>query len=157
MFRVAIVSAFSMTVAIGFVGCGSDGVGVDQCRTIEYARCSAGQYCDLRLGSAAMITECDHFARDNCLHGLASGREPHASDLNHCVAAIKAAGTCAHRQGSDTRATDCAALEGAFASSRTTVCDVVQDPENTSECGFLTEMPVVAPADAGSASTDAAN
>jgi hypothetical protein len=154
MLRAATASLLCLAAGIGFWGCGSAAAGIDECRTIEYARCSAGQYCDLRLDSSAKLTECEHFARDNCLHGLASGETPHPSDVSHCLAAIKASGTCAHRQGSHTLATDCAALEGSFASARTTVCDVVQDPENASECAFLTDKPVVA-TDAGAASTDA--
>jgi hypothetical protein len=132
MFRVGAMSVVFVAVAVGFWGCGSS----------EYARCTEGQFCDLRLDNAAMITECEHFARDNCLHGLASGETPRASDLGHCVAAIKAAGTCAHHQGSGTLATDCEALLGSFASGTTTVCDIVLDPEDGSECGFLTDKPV---------------
>jgi hypothetical protein len=143
MFRIGVLSLSTLAVVVGFWGCGSEAVGTDECRSVEYARCAAGQYCDLRLDSAAKVTECQRYARDNCLHGLASGETPHPSDLDHCVAAIKAAGTCARRQGSKTLASDCTALEGSLASGRTTVCDVVLDPENTSECGFLTDKPVV--------------
>jgi len=150
MSRPGVWSLVSLAAGIGFWGCGSGGVGEDECRSIEYARCSAGQFCGLRIDSPAKLTECEQFSRDNCLHGLASGQTPRATDLEHCVAAIKSAGTCAHRQGSNTLATDCGALLGSFDSARTTVCDVIQNPEDTSECGFLTDKPVeVVPKDAG--------
>lgn len=156
MFRLGAACLVAGALVSGFWGCGTSAVGTDECRTLEYARCSAGQYCNLRIDSATKLTECDNFARDNCLHGLASGQAPRPTEVNDCVAAIKAAGSCAHRQGAKTLATDCSNLYGGFAKPSTTVCDVVLDPESTSECGFLTETPVTpdaqapAPTDAGS-------
>src|SRR4051794_33458406 len=139
----------SVALAAGFAGCGPNGVGIDQCRTLEEARCSAATHCDVGLGSASKVVQCNHFARDNCLHGLPV-EPPHDATLNRCVSAIKAAGTCARRAGGDSPASDCAGLEGSFVSTRTTVCDVIDAPEASSECGFLTATPVPEqPKDAG--------
>jgi hypothetical protein len=143
MFRFGAACLVVVVLGAGFGGCGTSAVGSDECRSIESARCSAGRFCDLGIDSASKYSECQSFARDNCLHGLASGQTPLPSDVNRCVAAINAAGSCAHRQGAKTLPADCDTPPlGAFATSRTTVCDVVLAPESTSECGFLTQKPV---------------
>jgi hypothetical protein len=144
----------AVAVVAGFVGCGSGAVGIDECRTIEQARCQAAVNCDVGIDSSSDEDTCNRYARDNCLHGLPTD-PPRESTFNRCVAAIKAAGTCARKQGGNTRATDCSGLTGSFAEEKTTVCDVVQDPEDASECAFLTDKPVQ-PAEAGvSTKTDA--
>lgn len=151
MFRLGAACLVAVALGAGFWGCGTSAVGSDECRSIEYARCSAARFCDLGLDSASKYTECRRFARDNCLHGLASGQTPHPSDVDRCVAAIGTAGTCAHHQGPNTLPADCDTPPlGGFATSRTTVCDIVEAPESTSECGFLTDKPVTnEPKDAG--------
>lgn len=141
----------SVALAGSFAGCGPNGVGIDQCRTIEEARCNAATHCDDGLSSASKVLQCSRFSRDNCLHGLPV-EAPHDGVLNRCVDAIKAAGTCARRDGGGILAKNCDGLVGSFASdNRTTVCDVIDAPEVSSECGFLTTTPVEEkPKDAGS-------
>src|SRR4051794_12333173 len=112
----------AVALAAGFAGCGSTGVGTDERRTVENARCSAATHCDVGLSSATKVTQCTRFARDNCLHGLLAP-PPHPGTVDRCVHAIQAAGTCAHRTGGDTLATACDELQGAFATKETTVCD----------------------------------
>jgi hypothetical protein len=137
-----------LAVAAGFAGCSSGGTGKDECRAIEEARCDSAVYCKLGLESSE-VELCKRFSRDNCIHGLPTD-PPRESEVNRCVNAIHAAGLCARRQGSRTLASACVALEGAVASDDTTVCEVVTDPDLSSECAFLTEKPVEPkPEDAG--------
>ena len=131
----------SVALAAGFVGCGDGGVGINECRTIEEARCNAATHCDVGLSSASKVGQCIRYAKDHCLHGLPV-EAPHPGTLDTCVTAIKAAGTCARREGGETLASDCRGLEGSVASAKTTVCDVIDAPEVSSECGFLTQTPV---------------
>ena len=136
-------------LATGFAGCGSAGVGIDECRSVENARCSAAAHCDLGLTSTAKVQQCTQFARDNCLHGLLAP-PPHPGTVDRCLHAIQAAGNCARRTGGETLASVCPALLGSFATPETTVCDVIDDPDLASECAFLTTTPVVEqPKDAG--------
>ena len=152
MLRVAVAVAVAVAISAGFAGCGGGAVGVDECRTIEEARCEAAVHCDDGLDGASDLETCKRFARDNCLHGLQAD-PPRESTVDRCVAAINAAGSCARKQGADTRATDCAALQGSFAETNTTVCDVVQNPDDASECAFITDKPVE-PKEAGASGTD---
>ena len=138
-----------VALAAAFAGCSGGGVGVNECRTIEEARCSAAANCDVGLESASKRLQCNRYSKDDCLHGL-PGDVPHPSVLDACVKAIKAAGRCAGRDGGDSLASGCTGV-GTPASSKTTVCDVVDAPEASSECGFLTTTPVKEqPKEAGS-------
>jgi hypothetical protein len=135
-------------LATGFAGCGSAGVGLDECRSVENARCSAAAHCDLGLTSTAKVEQCTQFARDNCLHGLLAP-PPHPGTVDRCLHAIQAAGNCARRLGGETHATNCPGLLGSFATPETTtVCDVIDAPDLASECAFLTTTPVVEQPDA---------
>jgi hypothetical protein len=150
MSRLGVPLLIAVALGSGFAGCGSSGVGVNECRTIEEARCAAAAHCDVGLDTASKTVQCTRFSKDNCLHGL-PGDVPHPSTMDACVTAINVAGNCARRQGGDTLASDCLALEGSFASQKTTVCDIIDAPEASSECGFLTETPIKEqPKDAGS-------
>jgi hypothetical protein len=141
MSRFGVPLLIAVALGCGFAGCGSSGVGINECRTVEEARCSAAASCDVGLDTASKRVECTRYSRDHCLHGL-PGDVPHPSTLDRCVKAINVAGNCARRQGGDTLAGDCVALEGSVASDRTTVCDIIDAPEASSECAFLTATPV---------------
>lgn len=81
---------------------------------------------------------CERFARDDCLHGLPLDEAPRRTDVDRCVAAITAAGTC-NAQGT-TLAKDCPTL-GVASTSPSTACEVIQDPEQLGACEFLTGEP----------------
>ncbi len=131
----------------GTASCGTHAVGVSDCAAIEKARCIAARGCNDGLDTTSAQAECERFSHDNCLHGLEATEVPRTSDLNACVADIQAAGDCAATSGAKLHATDCVAIGGVLANSRTTVCDVVASPENTSSCSFL--LPTASPVDAG--------
>ena len=124
---VMIVSCVLGLTAVG--ACGTDAVGVSECRDIEYVRCESGAYCtDFRNVSA-----CRRFQRDHCLHGLNVDDIP-PSQIQACVAALRRAGECARDQGASTAPGECAS---SIASSAQTVCDVVLQPELSEACAFL--------------------
>ena len=87
----ALVSAACSFVLISASSCGTDAVGVDDCRKIEDARCEAAAHCpgDLQVED---VDACKRYYRDHCLHGLAVDHTPGAPVVSHCVSAIEAAG-----------------------------------------------------------------
>jgi len=131
--------AFSLVTASG---CGTNAVGVDDCRNIEQARCHAGAPC----GIIEDVDACDRYYRDHCLHGLAA-KPPAGASVSACVQVIEQAGRCAH---ADPTATLSSCDETVIEPRRnlTTACDVVTHPELATECSFLLDMP---PEDSGSA------
>ena len=137
----ALSASICSFVLIHAVSCGTDAVGVDDCRDIETARCEAAASCqgDLHVED---VDACKRYYRDHCLHGLRVEDEPGAPVLNACVRAIEAAGACAAVDPNTTVA-DCAADEAALRSQTSPalvqVCDIIQYPERTIECEFLLE------------------
>lgn len=111
---------------VGAAGCGTDAKGVDDCREIEQARCAAAQNCGV-----SDVPACQRFYRDQCLHGLAAA-PPGSAKVKACVATIRAAGQCA-AQPSDVPLLDCSTAEDA--------CAIVNKPETTAECSFLSANP----------------
>jgi hypothetical protein len=128
------VTTFSLVTASS---CGTNAVGVDDCREIEQARCHAGDPC----GLIEDVDACDRYYRDHCLHGLAT-KPPAGASVSACVQVIQAAGRCAEA-GADTALSKCE--EGVTDSQPglRTACDVVSHPERASECSFLLDMPPV--------------
>ncbi|SRR5258706_8822002 len=150
------VSALVAFVLVHASGCGTDAVGVDECRDIEYARCEAAQYCGLVDDVAA----CKRFYRDQCLHGMTSGDRPGGPKVKDCVATIKHAGQCAKEQAVN-QIEDLAACTTPVSelTTHTKPCEVVREPEGTRECEFLYK-PVIVPEagpDAEAATEDAAS
>lgn len=126
----ALLSAATAFTIVTAAGCGTDAKGVDDCREIEEARCSAAKNCDLIKD----VSECQNFYRDQCLHGLAVS-PPGSTQIKSCVATIRAAGLCA-LQATDTAPSDCTNAPSSETSA-TTTCEIVTNPELTSECSFL--------------------
>lgn len=121
---------FSCVLGLAAMGaCGTDAVGVSECRDIENVRCEAGAYCtDFRNVSA-----CRRFQRDHCLHGLRVDDVP-PSQIQACVEALRRAGECARDQGPSTAPAECAS---SIESSAASICDVVLQPELSEACAFL--------------------
>ena len=132
-------------------GCGSDAVGVGECREIERARCEVGSAC----GLVSDLDACRRFYRDHCLHGLSLEESPSKQRLDRCTNLILALAACVKNLGADASYAECglqvpATLEKA--------CGVVESPEQTEACAFLVpDQPPVpdasgaetGPADAG--------
>lgn len=138
---IALLSFAIASVGVSY-GCDTNAVGVDDCRDIEVARCRAAHPCDLGIDATTQDV-CERFARDNCLHGLPTAEAPPAGKLNACLKAIGAAGTCAAAKGEGPGllATSCAGLEEIITISTATVCDIIENPEQTTACGFLLAEP----------------
>lgn len=133
----------------GLSGCGPEPVGVDDCRAIESARCTAGVACGIVEDEEA----CKRFYRDHCLHGLAASETPGGKAVDDCVQAIQIAGECA-KQDPDASIPSC--LDGdkginVVDRDVETVCDVVREPEGTKQCAFLTPIDPGAAGAAGAA------
>jgi hypothetical protein len=141
----AVLSSVSCFLVASASGCGSDAVGVNACRDIERVRCETGKHC----GFVDDVEQCKRFYRDQCLHGLRSGKEPGDIALKECIDAIKLAGTCA--ANAVEHLADCAGWES-LQTTATTPCEAIQFPEKIGKCGFLAEVPI----EAGPPAKDAA-
>lgn len=119
------------------VACGTSAVGVEDCRSIERARCQAARPCNFGIDSTSDEEVCLRFARDNCLHGMLV-QAPTAGSVTKCVNAINGAGACATKK-KGTLGADCPAVE--VTSTSVTVCELIEDPEQIPACEFLTDQP----------------
>jgi hypothetical protein len=127
-------------------GCGTDAVGIDDCREIERARCEAAAHC----GVVDDVEECQRFYRDHCLHGL-SVESPGAIAVENCVMVIQRAGECARDNGGvDARLTECGRVSDETVGADE-ACDLVLYPERAAECRFLTPNPPEPSGEGGSA------
>jgi hypothetical protein len=118
-----ILSIGLLLVILAPASCGTNAKGIEDCRSIELARCEASAPC----GVITDVDGCQRFYRDHCLHGLAVS--PPGSDvINACVDAIRAAGACA------------ASVDGIDCPPPSTpgeACYAVQHPEKLRPCSFL--------------------
>ncbi len=119
-------------------GCGTDAVGVSECRELEQARCVAAASCDF-----PNVEECQRYYRDHCLHGVAL-EAIRAVEVDGCVRAIESAGRCAAEQGGATAPSACAEPLQTVGNV-TSICAVVLQPEGASACAFLGPMPAPLP------------
>jgi hypothetical protein len=116
--------------------CGTDAVGIAECREIEQARCAAAASCGF-----PDVDECERFYRDHCLHGVAL-EELNQVDVDSCVEEIERAGRCATEAPGSTPA---ACPEPILTESEVVnVCAVVLQPELASACAFLSPPPAPA-------------
>lgn len=118
------------------VACGTDAAGVEACRTIESARCSAAANCEVQF-AISDVGSCQRFYDAQCLHGFASSDAPGTPEVNACVATINAAGKCALDGGEQAV---CDEL-GPDLTRASTACEVIAHPERASTCAFLASTP----------------
>lgn len=129
-----LLSAFTTFSLVTASSCGTNAVGVDECRDIERARCRAANPC----GIVTDVSACERYYRDHCLHGLAT-KPPADASVSACVQVIEAAGRCASADP-EAELKDCD--EGAAPGRGLKLaCDVVEHPELTTECAFLLNVP----------------
>jgi hypothetical protein len=148
MNRLAIARHLAVLVGAGswLLACGTDAVGVSQCRTIEAARCRAGTAC----GLVEDVDACLRYSRDQCLHGTATAGTPKRADVAHCVELLDEARACA-LDSNNSKASDCG-IDLVSGSGGASVCDVIVEPEKAQLCAFLTpeeEEPSQSDPDAG--------
>lgn len=131
------------------VACGTDAVGVAECRALEHERCEAAVSCGY-----PDVAECERFERDQCLHGVPLATIS-VTDLDACARDIQRAGRCAAVQGPGTAASACA--EPVATQPPSTACELILSPERAASCAFLnpTPEPVVPPAPNAPAAPDA--
>jgi len=118
-----------LLVILAPTSCGTNAKGIEDCRSIELARCEASSPC----GVIQDVGECQRFYRDHCLHGLAVS-PPGGDVVNACVEAIRAAGACA----ASVDGIDCVPPSP---STPEAACNAVQHPEKLNACSFLRTTP----------------
>jgi hypothetical protein len=122
------------------VACDTSAKGINDCREMEYARCTAARGCDFGIDSDEREADCARFSRDNCLHGLSTGVEPKRGQVEACLNVITKAGECAHESGGDQIAIDCEGI-GQTQREDVSVCEVIEDPTLASRCAWLLQDP----------------
>ena len=146
-FAVILVALVGLVLSAAY-GCGTDAVGIEDCRQIEQARCDAGAAC----GLVKDVEACKRYYRDHCLHGLAIPDSPGPNRVKACVTAISAAAQCARDLGPQAPIASCSPDVGLTALS--SACEVVNRPEETEPCRFLVPDTPPPTFDAGSDSID---
>lgn len=146
-----VLTGVVLTAAAGWLaaGCGTDAVGVDECREIEQARCEAAPVCH---GEQFDVGACRLFYRDHCLHGMQLESAPSQRSVDLCVARIQQAAACARSTGLETSIENCPAEEqpgGKEGDEVLTACQAVATPERLTDCAFLVPLPAIPPPDAG--------
>jgi hypothetical protein len=112
------------------MGCGTDAVGVSECRAFEQVRCQAAASCGY-----PDVAECERFQRDHCLHGVEL-ESINTIQLDACAQDVGRAGRCAAGQGPDTAVSACDEPVVTESTPRT-ACEVVLSPELAASCVFL--------------------
>jgi hypothetical protein len=141
-------TGLAIACLVAVLGCGTDAVGVAECRAFERVRCQAAAACGY-----PDVPACERFERDHCLHGVAL-ETISAIELDACAADVGRAGRCAAEQGADTAASACSETV-ATAAPAATACEVVLSPERASSCAFLVgATAVAAPAPRTAPATD---
>ena len=131
--RLAVVASVATALGVVIVSapaCGTDPIGIDECRQIEKARCESAPACNISLSllkhadstPATDVGTCERYYNDACLHGLALTADPGAPVVNACVNAII-----------------------------TGDCGIVENPQNYPACAFLVPSTADAAADADAA------
>ncbi len=124
-----LVLASWLVTAAGGLGCGTEPVGVESCRTIEQRRCELAPTC----GVGGDVAACKRFYRDQCLHGLSVDADPGKPAVDKCVAALDAAATCAKHDP----ASPCASVSAA---SGTSSCSAILKPELLTDCAWMVPL-----------------
>lgn|SRR5215472_6555127 len=132
MVRLApIVLAVIAGVAAGFAACGTDAVGIEACREIESARCTAAAPCEKactinmsipphRNSPTTDVQACQQYYDVACLHGLEATSEPGDPAVQSCINAINVA-------------------------AKTCDCNTILHPETNPACAFLIPPPPTPP------------
>jgi hypothetical protein len=121
--RIRIALGAALGVAALAFACGTDAIGIDACRQIETARCGQAPACAIdltnpvhRSSPGTDVDACVRFYHEQCLHGLATTKEPGNVQVKDCVDAINAGD-----------------------------CEVVKRPEIAPACAWLIPPDVAAP------------
>lgn len=124
-----------LSFGLGFSGCTTAAVAVDQCREIESARCVASVPCG--IVEPGDVEACQNFYFDQCLHGIQGPEEPTSEAQDECVGRIEDAGAealaallAAELAQSEEERND--ALK-----AQLKACVVVALPWNTKQCSFI--------------------
>lgn len=124
----------------GLTACGTDAVGVGECRTLELVRCEEASAC----GFVEDVEACQRYYRSHCLHGLAVNARPAQDERDRCIEAIQKAGACARKDGPETPLASCDGgppAEPLPERTLETTCDVVRRPWDATACSFLNPAP----------------
>jgi hypothetical protein len=118
------------------LSCGTDAIGADACREIEFARCEAAIHC----GLVEDVATCQGFFQDHCLHGVQLEATPRKVEVGRCVKVLEVAGECADRNGARSSLETCdqRVLDDSDARN---VCEIVVAPELAEDCAFLDPDP----------------
>jgi hypothetical protein len=138
--RFLLAALVPVAALLSAVACDTDAKGINDCREMEYARCTASRSCDFGIDSDEREADCKRFSRDNCLHGLSTGVEPKRGEVEACLNVIQRAGECARDESGDQPALECEGI-GLTQREDVSVCEVVEDPTLAFRCAWLLQDP----------------
>lgn len=150
----ALIAVFvPVTSGVLAVACGSEPVGVEECRRIESARCTASTACaDV---TEAEATYCVSFYRDQCLHGFVNKAADYSdATITACVSAIQAVEACARTGVMNMAGCSSATLVAGVDPATTLLCTIIKrTPEVLTACAFLTPNPAASSSSSSSSSS----
>jgi len=125
----------ALLFGIAPASCNTSAVGIEECQTLEYARCEAAVHCPNEF-SLTTVAACKRFYRDQCLHGLDLSKAPSKADVDHCTSVIGKLGECARTSGEKSAVVACQGLTSTETDVKT-VCELLRAPQATPACDFL--------------------
>lgn len=140
--RSLLSSACGAALVWAAAGCSTEAVGIDACRSIESARCTAAPVCEGSDTPFGIVTErqvenCITYYRDHCLVGLENtSEEPGEDEVADCVDAIAKVAKC-QTDKVETMA-DCDVAVNLSAQSESP-CFALANPETIDVCAFVAE------------------
>jgi hypothetical protein len=140
--RSLLSSAFGAVLVWAAAGCSTEAVGIDACRSIEAARCTAAPVCEGSDNPFGIVTEqqvenCITYYRDHCLVGLENtSEEPAEDDVVDCVDAIAKVAKC-HTDKVE-KMVDCD-VAVSLAAQDESPCAALANPETIDACAFVAE------------------
>ncbi len=109
--------------------CNTKAVGIQECRDVEYARCTASVPCG--VVEKGDVEACQRFYRDQCLHGISGPEVPTADEHQTCVDLIVNAGVDALQS----------LIDDPEGEPDETACRIVAAPWRRPECDYLNPEP----------------
>ncbi len=130
-------------VALVLSACGNEAVGIEECRSIESARCEVAPNCEdtdqaFGISTEDQVRNCQTFYHDHCLLGIENDTEtPSEGAGEDCATAIRAISTC--KANGITDLAEC--MNGdepvAMEEAGKTPCEAIATPEVITACAFI--------------------
>ena len=123
------------SLGLGFSGCTTSAVAIEQCREVEAARCESSVPCGVIEPDE--VEACKRFYYDQCLHGIQGPEEPTAENQKHCVELIEDSGKAALAALLAAELAQTEEERNDALKAQVQACIVVAVPWNAKPCDFI--------------------